>query len=189
MDLPRHLERIRATALAHGGHIGIDLVEQVLCSSAPESLELFRVTLYYNREEVLEVRSIPYHRRQIQRLRLHKLPEDFSYRYKYADRSFFLSVGQGLSSEEEVLFVRSDGSLTDTTYTNILLELPNGDLITPSQPLLRGTQLSRLLEQGKVQEQAGLTCEDLRRSRRVYLINAMMPLEEAIILSPNQIIY
>ena len=175
--------------MAHGGHIGVDLVEQALCSSAPESLELFRVTLYYNREEVLEVRSIPYHRRQIQRLRLCKLPEDFSYRYKYADRSFFLSVGQGLSSEEEVLFVRSDGSLTDTTYTNILLELPNGDLITPSQPLLKGTQLSRLLEQGKVQEQAGLTCEDLRRSRRVYLINAMMPLEKAITLTPNQIIY
>ena len=46
VDLPRHLERIRATALAHGGHIGIDLVEQALYSSAPESLELFRVTLY-----------------------------------------------------------------------------------------------------------------------------------------------
>ena len=175
--------------MAHGGHIGIDLVEQVLYSSAPTSLELFRVTLYYNKEEVLEVRSIPYHRRQIQRLRLHKLPEDFSYRYKYADRSFFLNVGQGLSSEEEVLFVRSDGSLTDTTYTNILLELPKGDLITPSQPLLKGTQLSHLLEQGKVQEQAGLTSEDLRRSRRIYLINAMMPLEEAITRTSDQIIY
>ena len=50
VDLPRHLERIRATALAHGGHIGIDRVEQALYLSAPESLELFRVTLYYDKE-------------------------------------------------------------------------------------------------------------------------------------------
>ena len=160
VDLPRHLARIQATALAHGGQLDIGVVERRLYSSAP----------------------IP------QGLYLYELPEDFSYSYKYADRSFFLHARAELSPEEELLFVRSDGSLTETTYTNVLLELPNGTLITPSCPLLRGTQLSRLLEQGIAQEVEGLTGNDLRRSYRIHLINAMMPLGGAITLSPRQII-
>ena len=188
VDLPRHLARIQATVLAHGGELDIGAVERRLYSSAPMPQGLHRVTLYYNPLEVLEVRSILYQRREIQRLYLYELPEDFSYSYKYADRIFFLHARTELSPEEELLFVRSDGSLTETTYTNILLELPNGSLITPSRPLLRGTQLSRLLEQGIAQEVEGLTSNDLRRGYRIHLINAMMPLGEAIALSPRQII-
>ena len=188
VDLPRHLARIQATALAHGGQLDIGAVERRLYYSAPMPQGLHRVTLYYNPLEVLEVRSILYQRREIQRLYLYELPEDFSYCYKYADRSFFLHARAELSPEEDLLFVRSDGSLTGTTYTNVLLELPNGTLITPSRPLLRGTQLSRLLEQGIAQEVEGLTGNDLRRSYRIHLINAMMPLGEAITLSPRQII-
>ena len=188
VGLPRHLARIQASALAHGGQLDIGVVERRLYSSAPIPQGLYRVTLYYNPLEVLEVRSILYQRREIQRLYLYELPEDFSYSYKYADRSFFLHARAELSPEEELLFVRSDGSLTETTYTNVLLELPNGTLITPSCPLLRGTQLSRLLEQGIAQEVEGLTGNDLRRSYRIHLINAMMPLGGAITLSPRQII-
>ena len=188
VDLSRHLARIQATALAHGGQLDIGAVERRLYYSAPMSQGLYRVTLYYNPLEILEVRSILYQRREIQRLYLYELPEDFSYSYKYADRSFFLHARAELSPEEDLLFVRSDGSLTETTYTNVLLELPNGTLITPSRPLLRGTQLSRLLEQGIAQEVEGLTGNDLRRSYRIHLINAMMPLGEAITLSPRQII-
>lgn len=188
VDLPRHLARIQATALAHGGQLDIGAVERRLYSSSPMPQGLYRVTLYYNPLEVLEVRSILYQRREIQLLYLYELPEDFSYSYKYADRSFFLHAREELSPEEELLFVRSDGILTETTYTNVLLELPNGTLITPSRPLLRGTQLSRLLEQRIAQEVEGLTSNDLRRSYRIHLINAMMPLGEAITLSPRQII-
>lgn len=139
-----------------------------------------RLTLTYSPEALLSLRLIPYVRRQIQRLVPMELPADFDYRYKYADRSFFLQVSQGLSPDEEPLFFRPGGLITDTTFTNVVLDLPQG-LLTPRQPLLAGTQRASLLASGLIQE-ADLRLADLPSARAVYLINALLPLEQAISL-------
>ena len=115
------------------------------------------------------------------------MPPRFTYRYKYADRSYFLKAQSTLPPETEALFLRPDGRITDTTFTNILLELEDGSLVTPACPLLKGTQRGFLIEQGLVYEQNHLSPKDLARCRSIRLINAMLPLEEAIILAPDQV--
>lgn len=150
--------------------------------SAEEAQQKHRLTLTYSPEGLLSLRLIPYVRRQIQRLVPRELPPDFDYRYKYADRSFFLRASEGLAPDEEPLFYRPDGLLTDTTFTNVILDLPRG-LVTPRLPLLAGTQRASLLAAGLIRE-ADLRLSDLLLARAVYLINALLPLEEAIRVIP-----
>ena len=138
-------------------------------------------------QSILSHQTIPYQRRAIHHLQLCTLPPRFTYRYKYADRSYFLRVKAALPPEAEALFLLPDGRITDTTFTNILLELEDGSLVTPACPLLKGTQRAFLIEQGLVYEQDHLTPKDLARCRSIRLINAMLPLEEAIILAPDQV--
>ncbi len=142
--------------------------------------QLYRLSYSYDRETLCELRCLAYVPRRLERLVLWELPEGFDYSYKYADRSFFEAVQAELPPEELPLFVRSDGSLSDTSYTNIVLWTEAG-YKTPERPLLEGTERRRLLEVGQISA-APLTLMDLSACRGVYLINAMMPLESAPLL-------
>lgn len=185
--LDRHLARLRGTVLAHGGTLREDEVLHYLSSIPLPAEGLHRLTLTYDSESILSHQIIPYQRRAIHHLQLCPLPPRFTYHYKYADRSYFLRVKAALPPETEALFLLPDGRITDTTFTNILLELEDGSLVTPACPLLKGTQRGFLIEQGLVYEQNHLTPKDLARCRSIRLINAMLPLEEAIILAPDQV--
>ena len=136
--------------------------------------QIHRLTLTYTPRGIEAVRLIPYHRRSVRHLVPIELPSDFDYTYKYADRSFFTEASSRLGADEEPIFYRSSGELTDTTFTNVVLDLPEG-LMTPRHPLLAGTRRASLLAEGRIQE-ADLVLEDLGRSRAVYLINALRSL-------------
>ena len=185
--LDRHLARLRETVLAHGGTLREDEVPHHLSSIPLPTEGIHRLTLTYTPGAILSHQIIPYQRRAIHHLQLCPLPPRFTYRYKYADRSYFLKVQSTLPPETEALFLLPDGRITDTTFTNILLELEDGSLVTPAYPLLKGTQRAFLIKQGLVYEQDHLTPKDLARCRSIRLINAMLPLEEAIILAPDQV--
>ena len=90
-----------------------------------------------------------------------------------------------LPDDEEPLFVRSDGTITDTSFTNVLIETEAGYL-TPTRPLLRGTQREGLLRAGLIAEADDLTLSTLRaKAKAILLINALLPLEEALLLPPE----
>ena len=90
-----------------------------------------------------------------------------------------------LPGDEEPLFVRSDGSITDTSFTNVLIETEAGYL-TPTRPLLRGTQREGLLQAGLIAEADDLSLSTLRsKAKAILLINALLPLEEALRLPPE----
>lgn len=150
--------------------------------SEVEASPTYRLTLTYTPDALLSLRLVPYVRRSIRRLVPIALPPDFDYRYKYADRSFFLQAGESLASDEEPIFFRPNGLITDTTFTNVVLDLPQG-LLTPRLPLLAGTQRASLLVSRHIRE-ADLCLDDLARTRAVYLINALLPLEQAIRVIP-----
>ena len=147
--------------------------------------QLYRLSYSYDRETLCELRCFAYAPRRLERLVLWELPEDFDYSYKYADRSFFEAVQAELQQGELPLFVRPDGSLSDTSYTNIVLWTAAG-YRPPERPLLEGTERRRLLEAGRISA-APLTLMDLSACRGVYLINAMMPLESAPLLPPPEL--
>jgi hypothetical protein len=136
---------------------------------------------------IVSLRLIPYERRVIRALRPTLLPPNFDYSLKWADRSFFDQVKASLPRDEEPLFLRPDGTITDTSYTNVVVELAEG-LFTPARPLLRGTQRSYLLRLGKIREDDALTLEKIQSAQRLLLINALLPLNEAIELPPEALI-
>ena len=147
----------------------------------------YRLTFEYDLTKIRAIRIVPYQRQSISKLRPIRLPENFNYNYKYADRSFFERVKATLPADEEPLFVREDGTITDTSFTNILLETEDG-YVTPAHPLLQGTQRTALLHRGVIAEHDHLTLTHLMHSRSLLLINALLPLEEAICLAPTAVI-
>ena len=196
--LELHRDRVRRTLL-HAGVVpeGHPLLEELL----PERLvarvraelgesyraeQLYRLSYSYDCETLCELRCLAYVPRRLERFVLWELPEGFDYSYKYADRSFFEAVQAELQQGELPLFVRPDGSLSDTSYTNIVLWSAAG-YRTPERPLLEGTERRRLLEAGRISA-APLTLMDLSACRGVYLINAMMPLETAPLLPPPELV-
>ena len=90
-----------------------------------------------------------------------------------------------LADDEEPLFVRPDGTITDTSFTNVLIETEAGYL-TPARPLLKGTQREGLLRAGLIAEADDLTLSTLlSKAKSILLINALLPLEEALRLPPK----
>jgi len=145
----------------------------------------YRLTLEYSLAGLSTIRLVPYYKRTICTLRPIPLPNGFDYSYKYADRSFFERVKAELASDEEPLFVRPDGTITDTSYTNVLIETEAGYL-TPTRPLLKGTQREGLLRADLIAEADDLTLSTLRsKAKAILLINALLPLEEALRLPPK----
>lgn len=196
--LELHRDRVRRTLLHAGaspeGHPLLEeLVPERLVAHLKAELgasyraeQLYRLSYSYDREALCELRCLAYEPQQLERLVLCELPEGFDYSYKYADRSFFEAVQAELQQGELPLFLRPDGSLSDTSYTNIVLWTAAG-YRTPERPLLEGTERRRLLEAGRISA-APLGAADLSACRGVYLINAMMPLESAPLLPPPELV-
>ena len=160
-------------------------VEAYLTGQQIRPATTYRLTLEYSLTGLSAVRLVPYCKRTIRALRPIPLPDGFEYSYKYADRSFFERVKAELISDEEPLFVRPDGTITDTSFTNVLIETEAGYL-TPTRPLLKGTQREGLLRAGLIAEADDLTLSTLRsKAKAILLINALLPLEEALRLPPE----
>ena len=192
-----HRERMLRTLRDQGSEASSTFLQSLLSTSPWREVEAYltgqqvlpattyRLTLEYSLAGLSAIRLIPYCKRTIRALRPILLPDGFDYSYKYADRRFFERVKAELASDEEPLFVRPDGSITDTSFTNVLIETEAGYL-TPTRPLLRGTQREGLLQAGLITEADDLTLSTLRsKAKAILLINALLPLEEALRLPPE----
>lgn len=192
-----HRERMLRTLRKQGAEISSSLLQSLLSTSPWREVEAYltgqqilpdttyRLTLEYSLAGLSAIRLIPYCKRTIRTLRTIPLPDGFEYSYKYADRSFFERVKAELADDEEPLFIRPDGTITDTSFTNILIETEAGYL-TPTRPLLKGTQREGLLRAGLIAEADDLTLSTLRsKAKAILLINALLPLEEALRLPPE----
>ena len=192
-----HRERMLRTLREQGAETSSAFLQSLLSTSPWREVEAYltgqqvlpattyRLTLEYSLAGLSAIRLIPYGKRTIRALCPILLSDDFEYSYKYADRSFFDRMKAELADDEEPLFVRSDGSITDTSFTNVLIETEAGYL-TPTRPLLRGTQREGLLQAGLIAEADDLSLSTLRsKAKAILLINALLPLEEALRLPPE----
>ena len=160
-------------------------VEAYLTGQQIRPATTYRLTLEYSLAGLSAIRLVPYCKRTIRTLRPLLLPDGFEYSYKYADRSFFDRMKAELPDDEEPLFVRPDGTITDTSFTNVLIETEAGYL-TPTRPLLKGTQREGLLSAGLIAEADDLTLSTLHsKAKAILLINALLPLEESLRLPPE----
>ena len=192
-----HLKRMLRTLRGQGAETSSTFLQSLLSTSPWREVEAYltgqqilpattyRLTLEYSLAGLSAIRLVPYCKRTIRTLRPILLPDGFEYSYKYANRNFFERVKAELADDEEPLFVRPDGSITDTSFTNVLIETEAGYL-TPTRPLLRGTQREGLLQAGLIAEADDLTLSALRaKAKAILLINALLPLEEALRLPPK----
>ena len=192
-----HRERMLRTLRGQGAETSSAFLQSLLSTSPWQEVEAYlteqqilpattyRLTLEYSLAGLSAIRLVPYCKRTIRALRPLPLPDGFDYSYKYADRSFFEQMKAELADDEEPLFVRPDDTITDTSFTNVLIETKAGYL-TPTRPLLKGTQREGLLQAGLIAETDDLTLSTLRsKAKAILLINALLPLEEALRLPPE----
>jgi len=192
-----HRERMLRTLREQGAEASSAFLQSLLSTSPWLEVEAYlagqqilpattyRLTLEYSLTGLSAIRLVPYCKRTIRALRPILLPDGFEYSYKYTDRSFFDRMKAELASEEEPLFVRPDGTITDTSFTNVLIETES-DYLTPTRPLLKGIQREGLLRAGLIAEADDLTLSTLRsKAKAILLINALLPLEEALRLPPE----
>ena len=99
------------------------------------------------------------------------------YTFKYADRDKLIQLQQSKGTCDEIL-IYQNGRITDTSYSNVVFYDGN-QYITPSTYLLNGTKRRYLLERGIIKEQ-DIGLGDLPRFRYLFLINAMLDLEDNI---------
>ncbi|MDH6308425.1 4-amino-4-deoxychorismate lyase [Dysgonomonas sp. PFB1-18] len=122
--------------------------------------------------------------RQIKSLRLVE-DNNIDYAFKYADREELNALLFRKGDCDDVLIVKN-GCITDTSYTNVVLENATG-LYTPSTYLLAGTKRQQLLDKGIISERE-IRVSHLKDYNRLYLINTMIDLEDNISIDISKII-
>lgn len=173
VNLEAHRERMGLT----GNRFGFTApqlpdLEQLL----PESLRKGKVKCRIEYDG--KIRSIgfdPYRSKPVCVLRLVEA-EGLDYSFKYSDRSRLDALNDA-EPGHEVLIVQG-GEITDTTYSNVVLRKA-GELFTPSASLLNGTKRQKLLRESIVREMK-ITVDNLGRFDHLYLINAMLDIEDGV---------
>lgn len=178
-----HIDRMRRTAQHFG--FSTPALPADLDALVPHTLRTgtVRCRIVYG-HTLRELTFTPYRRRRLERL----IAVDagaMDYAFKYADRSPLERPNLQLSEADELLFVRG-GYVTDTSYTNLILR--RGDeLVTPDTFLLDGTCRRRLLRTAQVRT-AQVRLSDLPAYDELLLVNAMMPLGEALRLPASSVV-
>ena len=150
-SLEWHLQRMRQTAT----HWQYPLDLSLLSWKVPEeaSTGVFKCRIVYD----TQIREITYS--------------------AYQPRMMRLTRQKGICDD---ILITKDGFITDTSYSNVVLENSEG-LFVPHTCLLNGTRRQRLLAEGIVKERP-IRTSDLNQYNRLYLINALIGLEENISL-------
>lgn len=160
--------------------------------SLPKSLEppahlvgeKLKLRLLYRRE-IEQIEWIPYRKASVNRIKALEVP-GIEYSHKYADRCHFQLLKKQHKEWDDILILKN-GLLTDTTYCNILLHI-YGQWLSPEIPLLAGVRRQFLLNKGRITA-APLDQNDLLRATEIRLINALMPMEDCISLTPEHVYF
>ena len=112
--------------------------------------------------------------------------DQIEYSHKRLDRSALNSLVAQKGDVDEVLIVKN-GLLSDISYGNIVVSI-QGVLYTPKNCLLKGTRRQQLIDEGIIFERE-LTPDDLRSASHIHIINAMVGLEDGIIISTQNVIF
>ncbi len=137
--------------------------------------QLLKCRVIYD-AEIESVEFIPYNLPNITSLKLVSCDE-IEYNHKYFDRSHINKLMLRKGDADDIIFVKN-GLITDSSFANLLFFNGN-QWITPTQPLLKGTQRARLIEQEQVIT-ADIRTADLSNFTKVRLINAMLRFEDGV---------
>lgn len=134
---------------------------------------LFKCRIVYD-EVVRSIEFIPYKQKNIQSLEIVKA-DDLEYDFKFVDRKKFNDLIVENSGVDEIIILKN-GNITDSSYSNLVFW--NGAAWhTPDKPLFKGIQREFLISQNIIKE-VEIRLSDLKKYKKVGLINAMMDFED-----------
>lgn len=181
-DFEAHQERMFDTALRFGFHAPElpDLSAQIPIELA-ESKKIKCSVVYH--KQILNIVFSDYQPKTIHLLKL--VEADVEYSFKYSDRLVLNAILQEKGDCDEILIVKNN-SITDTSFSNVVFS-KNNEFFTPDTYLLNGTKRQKLLREKIICEKR-ITIDDLHHFDKVYLINAMLNIEDSAGLSVEKII-
>lgn len=177
-NIPYHEMRMRRTT-EHFFGISFPLLIEV-----PEDkmIGLYKCRVVYS-DRIHSVEFMPYSFRTVRSLAVVK-DDSIDYAYKYTDRAG-LNTLLTKSGCDDVIIIKN-GCVTDASSFNLVFE-DNTGLYTPASYLLRGTKREYLLNKGIMQERV-INEEDISKYNSVYLINAMVDLEDRVQVSMSELV-
>lgn len=180
-NLPFHQDRMnRTTRHFFGTEIELNLTPEQI--PAGQRTGLYKCRVIYS-DRILGIEFIPYSPRVIRSMAFVR-DDTAEYPYKFTDRdrlNFLLKE----SGCDEIILVKK-GYVTDSSSSNLVFKDETG-FYTPFSFLLPGTQRARLLEEGVISERE-IPLDEVSRYSEVYLINAMIDLEDRVSFPVREIV-
>ncbi len=170
MNTAYHQMRYERTARHFfGSACSIENLEKIAAGFA-DNEGINKVRIVYDGAGIVSAACTPYQMKNIRSLRLVEC-DGIDYTYKYADRTALDNAMKMCGGCDNVVIVR-DGMITDTSYTNIAL-YDGSRWLTPARPLLQGTALMRLLDEGRL-EVRDIKAETVWDYSHIALFNSMI---------------
>ena len=174
-NLGFHQLRVNRTLKAFDASIlSIDLASIVQELVLPAA-GLFKLKISYDLNGNYQSVFTPYQYKQIQNFALVDIKGQ-SYDYKFSNRDW---INEALiQSGKDEIIMHDGGLMKDCSYTNIVF-FDGVDWVTPTAPLLEGTQRAKLIKEGIIQPKA-LYVQDMPGFKKFKCINAMMDWDTAL---------
>ena len=186
--LPEHLARLQASAEYFDYPCSTEQVNsylQALAEGFPSSPQ--RVRLLLHSDGLLEGTCLPIDKVPTNPLKLSFARHAVDSRnillfHKTTRREIYEKALSEADDADEVVLWNERGEITECCTANLVIE-KNGKLITPAVTcgLLQGTYRCDLLRRGVIREEV-ISREDLRKSARIYLVNAVRKWRRAELL-------
>ena len=140
---------------------------------------LIKCRIDYNQQDFNIIFSA-YQRREIRNYQCVYL-DSLDYTFKYTNRTIFEDIKM---TKDEVVIIQ-DKKVTDCRIGNLIF-FKDGIWYGPKNYLLKGTQLSRLLSENRVQLKE-INTDEIHQYEKVMMINAMNPFDESRAISTQHI--
>ena len=182
--LDLHLDRLQASADYFGFTLDVDVVRDQLDSLRKEQSLRLRLLLEPGGSYEIEEHQLAEIFSPV-RLRMAAEPvhsHDIFLFHKTTNREVYEKAGSDVVDCDDVILWNEKGELTETTISNLFLEI-GGELLTPPVHcgLLAGTFRQQLLNEGKAR-QAILTRLDLAMASRIFVANSVRGMLEAVLV-------
>lgn len=179
--LSLHLERLEASAEYFGFSLDLDDVRGRLSVHRSQDSSRLRLLLASDGSFEIEEHPLAELKPKIT-LKLAAVPVDSSdvfLFHKTTNRAVYEKALEGVDGCDDVILWNEKNELTETTISNLFLEI-GGALVTPPVKcgLLAGTYRRHMLESGRVQEVI-VTKSDLEKATKIYVANSVRGLQEA----------
>jgi len=167
------MDNTRKNLLGSTNNIDLEIV--LKASLKPENGSLYKCRIIYDKK-IESIEFVPYHCPNITSLKLVQC-DNIDYHFKFLDRNSIIELYRQKGGADDIIIVKK-GLITDSSTANLLF-FDGRNWITPSKPLLKGTQRAKLIEECKIQT-GDITNDDLLTYKKIRLINAMLKFEDEV---------